>query len=125
MPINPLQRNAGSGSQTAMLSFMDGEKMKKNIAGFLGSAIGFSFRYYVEEVVEQGSVKMLEVDGVYPNKENISKRTYPIVSNFYAVYDKKNGNSNIRPFVKWMLSKEGQRIIEETGYCPIGKDSAR
>lgn len=58
--INPLQRNAGSGSQTAMLSFMKGREMKKNFWGFLGSAIGFSFRYYVEDVATHGGIKMVQ-----------------------------------------------------------------
>lgn len=119
MPINPLTRNAGSGSQTAMLSFMNGTAIKKNPLGFIGSPIGFSFRYYVEDVVEHGNVKMLSLNGVYPNKENISDGSYPIVSNFYAVYNKSNDNPNIEPFINWMLSDEGQYIIEETGYIPL------
>lgn len=119
MPINPLTRNAGSGSQTAMLSFMNGTAIKKNPLGFIGSPIGFSFRYYVEDVVEHGNVKMLSLNGVYPNKENISDGSYPIVSNFYAVYNKSNDNPNIGSFINWMLSDEGQYIIEETGYIPL------
>lgn len=119
LPINPLSRNEGSGSQTAMLSFMNGEEIKKNPIGFMGSPIGFSFRYYVEDVVENGNVKMLSVDGVYPDRENIANGNYPIVSNFYAVYDKNNDNPNIQPLIEWLLSEEGQRIIDETGYIPL------
>ncbi len=119
IPINPLSRNEGSGSQTAMLSFMNGEEIKKNPIGFMGSPIGFSFRYYVEDVVENGNVKMLSVDGVYPDRENIANGNYPIVSNFYAVYDKNNDNPNIQPLIEWLLSEEGQRIIDETGYIPL------
>ena len=119
LPINPLQRNAGSGSQTAMLSFMEGREMKKNFSGFLGSAIGFSFRYYVEDVAEHGGIKILAVDGVYPDKASISQEKYPIISNFYAVYDKNNKNPNVAKMVQWMRSAEGQRIVEETGYAPV------
>lgn len=122
MPVNPLTRNAGSGSQTAMLSFMKETEIKKNPIGFMGSPIGFSFRYYVEDVVEHGNVKMISVNGVYPDKENIANGNYPIVSNFYAVYDKSNDNPDIKPFIDWMLSEEGQYIIEETGYIPLNKE---
>ncbi|RAZ93289.1 phosphate ABC transporter substrate-binding protein, PhoT family, partial [Klebsiella oxytoca] len=59
--IDALQRNAGSGSQTAMLSFMDGVQMKRSLTGLFGSAIGFSFRYYVEGIVENSDVKMLSL----------------------------------------------------------------
>lgn len=117
--ISPLQRNEGSGSQTAFLSFMGNADLKKPYNNFFGSAIGFSFRYYVEDVVESGNIKMLSVNGVYPSKENIANESYPIVSNFYAVYRKDNENPNVPILIQWMLSDEGQRIIEETGYSSV------
>lgn len=119
IPINALTRNTGSGSQTAMLSFMDGTEIKKNPLGFLGSPIGFSFRYYTEDVVSHGNVKMLSIDGIYPDKEHIADGSYPITNSFYAVYDRNNDNPNILPMIEWILSPEGQYIIENTGYIPL------
>ena len=119
IPINPVTRNEGSGSQTALESFMGDTPIKKNPLGFIGSAIGFSFRYYVEDIAEHGNIKMLSLNGVYPDKNNIAEGNYPIVSNFYAVYSKSNTNPNIEPFISWMLSSEGQEIIEKTGYIPL------
>jgi phosphate transport system substrate-binding protein len=117
--IDPITRNKGSGSQTAMLSFMNGQKIKKNPVAVFGSPIGFSFRYYVESLVANGKVKMLSLDGVYPDKENIADKSYPIVSEIYAVYDRANSNENIKPLINWILSDEGQKIIEESGYVPL------
>lgn len=117
--INALQRNAGSGSQTALLGFMKGTKINRSYLGFMGSPIGFSFRYYVGGVVKHGNVKMLSVDGVYPSTANIANGKYPLVSNFYAVYNKSNQNPNIQPLLKWILSEDGQKIIKETGYVPL------
>lgn len=117
--IDPITRNKGSGSQTAMLSFMNGQKIKKNPVAVFGSPIGFSFRYYVEGLVANGKVKMLSLNGVYPDKENIANKSYPIVGEIYAVYDKANGNENIKPLIDWILSDEGQKIIEESGYVPL------
>ncbi len=117
--IDALQRNEGSGSQTAMLSFMNGTEMKTNFLGFTGKPIGFSFRYYVEGIVENGEIKMLSLNGVYPNKENIASGSYPIVGNLYAIYNKNNDNPNIRILIDWILSDEGQKIIEESGYVPL------
>lgn len=119
--ISALQRNEGSGSQTAMLAFMGNEQMIRDYDSFLGSSIGFSFRFYVEDIVEDGDVKMLALNGVYPNIENIKNGSYPIVDSFYAVYRSDNSNSNIPAVINWILSKEGQKMIEETGYvgvCP-------
>lgn len=117
--IEPLQRNEGSGSQTAMLSLMNGKEMKKHPLGFIGRSIGFSFRYYVEGIVGNGGVKMLSLNGAYPDRENIQNRSYPIVSNFYAVYDKNNPNPNIQVFLDWILSDEGQEIVEKSGYVAV------
>ncbi len=118
-PIGALTRNAGSGSQSALLTFMGNIPIKKDYDSFLGSAIGFSFRFYVEGIVEDGNVKMLALDGVYPDKENIKNGTYPIVNEIYAVYRADNENPNVEAFVDWMLSEEGQYIVEGTGYVGV------
>lgn len=117
--IDALQRNEGSGSQTAMLSFMRDVPMKRSLTGLFGSAIGFSFRYYVEGIVGNSGVKMLSLNGVYPSAENVANESYPIVSSFYAVYRKGDDNPNITALIDWILSEEGQRIVEESGYAPL------
>lgn len=114
--IVPLQRNEGSGSQSALQAFMKGKELKTDRYTLAGSAIGFSFRYYVEGIVSAGNVKMLSLNGVYPNKENIRNGSYPISSYFYAVYRKDDDNVNIPVLLDWILSEEGQKIIEESGY---------
>ena len=43
-PVIALQRAEGSGSQTAMLSFMNGEEMKECSQTLIGRRIGYSFR---------------------------------------------------------------------------------
>ncbi len=117
--IAVLRRNEGSGSQSALQAFMRGTELKKDPYTFLGSAIGFSFRYYVEGIVSAGNVKMLSINGIYPDKENIRNEKYPITSYFYAVYRKKDDNPNIPKLLDWILSEEGQQIIEESGYVGI------
>lgn len=114
--IAAVQRNEGSGSQTALKAFMKGKELKRDPDLFLGSTIGFSFRYYVEGIVAAGNVKMLSLNGVYPDKENIRNNSYPISNSFYAVYRKDNDNANIPVLIQWILSEEGQRIVEESGY---------
>lgn len=117
--IGAIQRNEGSGSQTAFLKFMGEQPRKRDLDGFLGSSIGFSFRYYVEGIVGDSGVKMLAVDGVYPSAENITNGSYPIIEDFYAVYRKDNDNENIPLLIELMLSDDGQRIVEHSGYSPV------
>ena len=118
--INPLTRLKGSGSQTTFEKFMGDVSIgKKSPFAISGASIGFSFRYYMDGIVENDSVNMLSLNGVYPSAENIRNRTYPIVAQFYAIYRADNDNENIKPLIDWILSDEGQTLIEQTGYVRI------
>ena len=119
MLIDAVQRNEGSGSQTTMLGFMGDTPMQRNPLAFFGSAIGYSFRYYVEGIVRNGGVKMLSVNGVYPDPAHIADGSYPVTGDVLAVYDAHNDNPNIPVLLDFMLSETGQRIIAESGYSPL------
>ncbi len=136
--IMAFQRNEGSGSQSMMLRFMGDtplmEPEKKEVVGGMGGiieqvadyksksgSIGFSFRYYVEGIVQNPDIKLIAVDGIAPTVENIKNEAYPIVAPVYAVTYKDNPNPNVATLVEWMLSDEAQYIIEETGYVGIKK----
>lgn len=118
--INPLTRIPGSGSQSAMDSFMgDIEIVPKTKFALFGASIGFSFRYYMDGIVENENVKMLSLNGVYPDEDNIRNGSYPIIEKFYAIYRKDNEKENVRKLVEWILSDEGQQLIERSGYVRI------
>ncbi len=118
--INPVARIEGSGSQSAMNAFMGDRKIAlKSPLAITGGSIGFSFRYYMDGIVENSQVKMLSLNGVYPSAENIRNGTYPVIVKFYAIYRKDNQNENIKKLIDWILSDEGQTLIEESGYVRI------
>ncbi len=118
--INPVTRLEGSGSQTTFEAFMGDYKIgKKSPFAITGASIGFSFRYYMDGIVENDNVKMLSLNGVYPSAENIQNRSYPIVAQFYAIYRADNKNENITALIDWILSDEGQTLIEQSGYVKI------
>lgn len=118
--INPVTRLEGSGSQTVMEAFMGGREIaRKSPFALIGGSLGFSFRYYMDGIVGNESVKMLTLNGVYPSAENIRNGTYPIIAEFYAVYRADNDNPSIPVLIDWILSAEGQRLIEESGYVGI------
>ena len=119
-PIYPVTRVAGSGSQTMMEKFMEGNMLSsRDPLSIFGGAIGYSFRFYLAGMVSDERVKMLAVDGVEPNAENIRNGSYPICVNFYVVYRKDNQNEKLRPLVDWLLSEEGQTMIEACGYVGL------
>lgn len=118
--INPVTRLSGSGSQSAMDVFMGEQNIaRKSPFAIAGASIGFSFRYYMDGIVGNEAVKMLALNGVYPSAENIQNGRYPIIAEFYAIYRADNANENIPVLIDWILSDEGQTIIEESGYVRI------
>ena len=136
-PISAYQRNEGSGSQSMLIRFMDGtpimepdtEKINALMSGIIeqvadyrnkDGAIGFSFRYYMEGIIKNPDVKLLSVDGVAPTVENIQSGAYPITASLYAVTWEGNNNQNVARLLNWILSPEGQELVEKTGYVPIG-----
>ena len=118
--INPLTRVKNSGSQTMMEKFMQGDMLShRKLLSIFGKSIGYSFRFYLTGMVSDNNVKMLSINGVYPNAENIRNGSYPISANFYVVYRKDNDNPNITRIVDWLLSEEGQKMIEGCGYVGL------
>ena len=119
--INPLTRVKGSGSQTMMEKFMEGDMLaSRDPLAIFGGSVGYSFRYYLSGMVADGNVKMLAVDGVYPDADNIRNGSYPISTDFYVVYRRDNENGNVKRLAEWLLSEEGQTMIEACGYVGIG-----
>ena len=134
--IIPFQRNEGSGSQSMLKRFMGDKKLMnppknitndfmmgiiENIANYNNykNAIGFSFRYYTEDMVKNNNVKLLSIDGEMPNLENNSNDKYPINTKLYAVTRKGEHTSNVDKLLEWILSKEGQELVYKTGYAKI------
>ena len=134
--IAAFQRNEGSGSQSMLKRFMGDtpitdaptEMVNDLMAGIIKqvadyksktNSIGFSFRYYVEGIIKNPDIKMISIDGAAPTSENIRNGSYPVLTPIYAVTYKENQNGNVDKLLEWILSDEGQYIINETGYVGI------
>lgn len=119
VPIAAMRRNKNSGSQTALEKIMGDTPIKPDYTALFGSPIGFSFRYYVTGMLAEGGVKILTINGVAPTTETIADGTYPVSGNLYAVYRKGETNENVQKAIDFMLSPEGQKIVEKSGYIPL------
>jgi phosphate transport system substrate-binding protein len=135
--IRAFQRPENSGSQTMLEKIMDNipimEPRKEDVSEGMGGiinrvavyknfpdAIGYSFLFFTTEMVKNDRIKLLSVEGVYPSRETIQNGTYPFSNSFYAIYvDTDNKNENIELFIEWILSEQGQELIEKTGYVPL------
>ncbi len=57
---------------------------------------------------------------VEPTKENALNKTYPIVRPLYLYYT-LNKKATVTPFIDYILSNEGQKIVSEIGYIELSK----
>jgi phosphate transport system substrate-binding protein len=82
-------------------------------------AIGYVGLAYVEK-----TVKALQVSYdkgktfVAPNVANAKNKTYPITRPLFYYY-LASSEKSISPYVKFVLSAEGQKIVLEEGYVPL------
>ncbi|MCL2381028.1 MAG: substrate-binding domain-containing protein [Treponema sp.] len=135
--IRAFQRQANSGSQTALENIMGNvpimpplrEEVSDGMFGIINrvadyrnfpNAIGFSFLYFTTQMVQNEQIKLLSINGIFPSRETIQDGSYPFSDNFYAIFiDTDDGNENIEFFIDWILSSQGQMLISKTGYIPI------
>lgn len=136
--IRAFQRSKNSGSQTAMEELvMQGEPMQEApvtlIPSFMGelvemvaeyenlpSAIGYTYYYYINNLYKNPNIKVLKINGISPDNENLIDNTYPFTAGYYAVIRGDEPEDSVyRKLRDYMLTDEGQQIIALAGYCPI------
>ena len=137
-PIIAFQRPVNSGSQTGFLDLvMKGKtamsppidwvfagmgELVEAVANYDNAkdAIGYSYYYFVTDMWGNDQVKLLKVDGIYPDKVTIANGSYPIKTAYYAVFNKNEAqNSDVRKIVSWILSDDGQQLMEDSGYVKV------
>ncbi|VAX09008.1 Phosphate ABC transporter, periplasmic phosphate-binding protein PstS (TC 3.A.1.7.1) [hydrothermal vent metagenome] len=66
-------------------------------------------------------VKILKLDGKYPDYKNISKGDYALYRPLYLVINRNNRDKKVHEFIKYALSREGQTLIREQGTVPYSE----
>jgi phosphate transport system substrate-binding protein len=146
--IEAYQRPDYSGSQTALMEIMGDTPImrpKENqVYSMMGglynviadyknykNAIGYSFRFYIEDMLNDAQlnqVRLLAIDGVAPTDQTIADGTYPYADDFYAVTasnriyysdGERARAKNAENLIDWILSDQGQSLVEQTGYARI------
>jgi len=134
--ISPYIRNPNSGSQELMdLLVMQGleyytqlpiyeERLIFTMQGLLDAiaqnpfAIGYTVYYYNEQIIRPGNLlKTIDIDGVHPNKQTISDRSYPYATEVYAVIRSDIDKSSMAYKVyDWLQTEAGKQAISKSGY---------
>ncbi len=101
---------------------LHGSKDVVEVIGRTPCAIGYSGMGYATS-----HVKMLEVattsDAPYyaPTLKNVLAKTYPIARPLY-MYSLGEPTGAIKAYLDWILSAEGQKIVEKLGFVPLEND---
>ena len=131
--IIAFQRPKNSGSQTLLEKIMSNtpimEPLKEDVPEGMGgiieqvadyrnydNSIGFSFRFFATGMNANPDIKLLAIEGIEPNPENIASGKYPFTASLYAITLKDNPKPQIEPFLEWMKGPQGQEIIGKIGY---------
>lgn len=137
--IEAYQRDQNSGSQTAMENMvMQGElilsyqtvgiyfvgemsSLVEKIGGYESSenGIGYTYKYYLDELYHDDSIKILSIDGIYPSEENLRSGVYPLTVQYYGVIREGDEKKAGGLFLDWILTEEGQRCVQQAGYIPV------
>jgi phosphate transport system substrate-binding protein len=81
-------------------------------------AIGYTFLFYLTKMIGNSGTKVLALDGIAPTSQTIQNKTYPFVQTVYAITT-GNESENTRKFIEWILSAQGQELVDKTGYTPV------
>jgi len=81
-------------------------------------AIGYVGMAYINSHVKALSVAYDNKHFVYPSMETGRKRQYPIIRELYYYYTADHEQA-VKPFIDYLLSAEGQKIVMKTGYVPV------
>ena len=138
--IRAYQRPDESGSQTMLKQIMGDTPlvpapqseifntmmgMYERVADYKNyrNSLGYSFLYYIRDMIGENKIKFLSIDGIAPIPENIRNGTYPFANYFYAITVKRDGEylnpertGNIDKLLGWVLSSQVQYLVDTTGY---------
>jgi len=136
--IIPYQRNADAGSQALFLMLlMQGEEplvpptdyirhSMQEIIDMVAieergrAAIGFNVFYHTKVMYENENIRILNVDGVCPDRDSIMSEEYPLYTQYYAAVRESTPASHpARQLIDFILSGEGQQLMADSGYVPI------
>jgi phosphate transport system substrate-binding protein len=91
--------------------------MMDNVAGYSG-AIGYTVYYYNEQIIRPGNrLKTIGVNGVRPDKQTISDRSYPYATEVYAVIRSDTDRESMTYRIyEWLQTEAGKQAISKSGY---------
>jgi phosphate transport system substrate-binding protein len=98
---------------------MNGSKEVVELVASTRTAIGYSGMGYATPAVKMLKVRTKEGEPAYePNVANTLSKAYPIARSL-QVYTVGEPAAHVKPYIDWLMSDAGQKIVEVTGYVPL------
>jgi phosphate transport system substrate-binding protein len=123
--IIPVTRNPNSGTQLYLQEhILDGEEYcedliiestTRNVIEFISenpNAIGYGGISY------NGKVHHLKIEGIEPSPKNAQNDSYPI-TRYLHFFTTKEPKGAVKNFIDWVLTPEGQKIVDQSGFIPL------
>ena len=138
--ISPISREEGSGTRGAFIELFgietkdtDGNKIDNttdtaeitnSTSVMMTTVAGNEYAIgYVSLGSLDDSVKALKIDGAEASVDNVKNGSYKVVRPFNIVLGKKTSDA-ANDFVNYIMSADGQKIIEDNGYIPVDEGAA-
>ncbi len=80
--------------------------------------IGYGGAAYAKGIKECKVKKDANSPGYKPTPENIKSGKYPVSRELFF-YTRNKPSGNLKAFIDWILSTEGQELVVQVGYFPI------
>ncbi len=131
-PITVISREDGSGTRGAFVELLGVEDEDGNDMTTVSAEISNSTEVVIQSVagntgaigyISLGSlddtVKGVKIDGVEPTAENIENGSYTVSRPFNVATKGELTNEAAQDFMNYIMSAEGQAVVEEEGYIPV------
>lgn len=141
--IVPFQRNTEAGSQTMFLKLAMGDLepmeppadyvqmtmmgLVEAVRGYEDSpgAIGYTVYYYANDMKMADGLKILKIEGAEPGGASFRDGSYPFTNPYYVTIPAGMAEDDpAQVLFDWILSEEGQALVEYEGYVPVSEVSA-
>ena len=80
--------------------------------------IGYGGAAYAKGVKDCAMRKDAKSAAVMPSAETVTNGTYPLSRHLFF-YTRTKPSGDVKKFVDWVLSKEGQELVTKVGYFPV------
>ena len=131
-PITVISREDGSGTRGAFVELLGVEDEDGNDMTTVSAEISNSTEVVIQSVAGNtgaigyislgsldGTVKGVKIDGVEPTAENVASGDYTVSRPFNVATKGELQNEAAQDFMNYIMSAEGQAVVEEAGYIPV------